>query len=61
MKKFPNRVKEKQASRDEDERRLRDGEISPNELRRENGFASSLDISKFKITHIGTKKLKDIK
>ena len=40
MKKFPDRVKEKQASRDEDERRLRDGEISPNELRRENGFAS---------------------
>jgi len=47
------RPAEKQRSREEDQRRLDAGEITPEELRRENGFASSLPLSKFRITHIG--------
>ncbi len=36
------RVKEKQASRDEDERMLRDGEITAAELRKRNGVFAQL-------------------
>jgi hypothetical protein len=49
------RAEEKQASRDEDERLLADGKISPVELRRKNGFFSSLDLSEFKMIAIGGK------
>lgn len=61
MKKFPDRQKEKQDSREEDIRRLLEGEISPSDLRKENGFASCLPLQLFKIVAIGNKKLIDLK
>ncbi len=48
----------KQASRDEDARRIASGEISDRELKRENAFFGSLDKSKFKMVAIGGKPLK---
>ena len=52
------RAKEKQAARDEDVRRLVAGEITAEELQRENNwFFGSLDFSKARITAIGKKKI----
>lgn len=39
------RRKEKARSRADDDRRLRAGEVSRDELRRENGFFSALDVA----------------
>lgn len=39
-----NRSKEKQLSREEDDRRLREGEISREELQKENSIWSQLNI-----------------
>lgn len=47
----------KQASRDEDARRLLSGEISNDELRRENSFLGALDVSKLRTVAIGGKPL----
>ena len=38
------RQQQKQRSRDEDDRQLRSGAASPEQLRQQNGFFSSLDI-----------------
>ncbi|GAB4361798.1 MAG: hypothetical protein Kow00114_16620 [Kiloniellaceae bacterium] len=47
------RARQKQASRDEDARRLATGEISRAELQRENSFFNSLPFEKATITKIG--------
>jgi hypothetical protein len=47
------RAREKQESRDYDIARLRAGEITPEELNRENDFFASIPIEKFKIKSIG--------
>jgi hypothetical protein len=47
------RAAAKQASRDEDARKLASGEISKEALRRRNGFFSGLDKSKFRMVAIG--------
>jgi hypothetical protein len=47
------RAREKQESRDRDIARLRAGEITPEELNRENDFFASIPIEKFKIKSIG--------
>ncbi len=51
------RARQKQASRDEDARRLAAGEITRSELRRENGMVSGMDLSNASIVAIGGKKL----
>jgi len=51
------RAREKQASRESDAARLRAGEISRQELRGENGFASSLPVSGFRIAAVGRRPL----
>lgn len=56
-----NRQVKKQKQRDEDLRRLESGEISKEELKKENGFFSSLPLNKFKIKFIGNKILKCIR
>ena len=43
------RSREKWASRDEDSRRLRDGEVSREQLRRENGLFSAFDVKQASI------------
>lgn len=52
------RAAAKQASRDEDARRLAAGEISEDELRRNNSFFGSLDMSRFRMVAIGGKPIK---
>lgn len=52
------RAAAKQASRDEDARRLAAGEITKEELRAENSFIGSLDMSRFKMVAIGDKPVK---
>ncbi|MBY5551021.1 hypothetical protein HFO61_30210 [Rhizobium leguminosarum] len=52
------RAAAKQASRDEDTRRLGAGEVSQAEVKQENGFFSSLDKSKFTMVAIGGKPIK---
>lgn len=47
------RAHQKQASRDRDLARLRNGEISPAELAQENNFFAALDLPSFKIVSIG--------
>ncbi len=47
------RAREKPASRDEDLRRLKAGEIRPAELNRENDFFASIAFSKMRIKSIG--------
>lgn len=47
------RAREKQASRDQDQSRLRSGAVRADELRRENGFYSSLPLKSFRIASIG--------
>ncbi|WP_416067800.1 hypothetical protein ACK9YZ_23630 [Rhizobium sp. ZK1] len=49
------RAAAKQASRDEDVRRVASGEISDPDLKRENSFFGSLDKSKFRMVAIGGK------
>lgn len=51
------RAAAKQASRDEDARRLLSGEISNDELRRENSFLGALDVSMLRMVAIGGKPL----
>jgi hypothetical protein len=51
------RARDKQASRDSDAARLRAGEVSRQELRGENGFASSLPVSGFRIASVGRRPL----
>jgi hypothetical protein len=53
-----NRAAEKQASSDEDADRLARGEITGAELRVENNFFASLDMSRFKIVAIGGRPIK---
>jgi hypothetical protein len=50
------RQREKQASRDRDARRLASGEVSREQLSRENSFAGG--ISNTEITHIGGRPIK---
>lgn len=45
------RAREKQASRDEDQRQLDTGEITREALAKRNGFFSSLDLSSFKVVY----------
>jgi hypothetical protein len=47
------RAREKQASRESDELRLRSGMVNREGLRRENDFFSSLPLEKFRIVAIG--------
>ncbi len=56
-----NREIEKQRSRDEDARRLAAGEISEQELKRENNFFAALDMKKFEMVAIGGKQLGGVK
>lgn len=55
------RAREKQASRDLDRKRLERGEISPEELNRENGFFSALPLHRFRITAIGGAPIEKLK
>jgi hypothetical protein len=59
MGKINNRVREKELSRQQDLENLRNGVISPNELRKQNGFFSSIKFDK--IEAIGKVKFKDLK
>lgn len=52
------RAAEKQASRDEDARQLAAGEVTHAELRKRNGFFSSLDFKKWVMVAIGGKPIK---
>lgn len=52
------RAKQKQLSRERDEMRLKSGEISPEQLKRDNSFFLSVPIKRFKIAAIGGKPLK---
>jgi hypothetical protein len=52
------RAAEKQASRDRDLERLRKGEVTPEELTKENNFFAALDLTKFKIVSIGGRPLR---
>jgi hypothetical protein len=52
------RAAEKQASRDDDAKRLASGEISAAALRRKNSFFGSLAFSKFRIVAIGGKPIR---
>lgn len=49
------RARQKQASRNEDARRLAAGEITKAELKRENGMLSGMDFSNASIVAIGGK------
>ena len=49
------RVAAKQASRDEDARKLADGEMSPAEMRRKNSFFGALSLGGYKMVAIGGK------
>lgn len=49
----PDRAAAKQASRDRDLSRLASGDVGQGELRRENSFFASLDVSKLKMVAIG--------
>jgi len=48
-----SRALEKQVSRERDAARLRSGEVSPEELRKENGWASRLQLDRYRVTAIG--------
>lgn len=48
-----NRAAQKQAARDYDRERLERGEITREDLRRENDFFYDVDFSKFRIVAIG--------
>jgi hypothetical protein len=52
---WKKRAAEKQASRDRDFERLRNGEVTPEELARENDFFAALDLADFKIVAMGGK------
>lgn len=54
---FAERARQKQASRDEDARRLAAGEITKAALKRENGMLSGMDLSGSVIVAIGGKRL----
>jgi uncharacterized protein with LGFP repeats len=47
--KFADRAAQKQRAREEDNRRLKDGEVSPSELRKENAFVKGGGFSAKKI------------
>ena len=49
------RAAAKQASRDEDARKLADGEMSPAEMRRKNSFFGAMSLGGFKMVAIGGK------
>jgi hypothetical protein len=51
------RARQKQASRDEDARRLAAREVTKAQLRRENGMLSGMDFSNAAIVAIGGKRL----
>lgn len=51
------RVCEKQASRDRDRLRLNSGSVDREELRRENGFFSSLPLQGFRIAAVGGRRV----
>lgn len=51
------RVRQKQAARDRDAARLRSGEISREQLTRENDFFSALPIATFRIVSVGGRPL----
>lgn len=52
------RARQKQASRERDLARLRNGEVSPAELAHENNFFAALDLPSFKIVAIGGRPLR---
>lgn len=51
------RAHEKQASREDDRRRLAEGQIDPSGLARENDFFAALDLPSFKIASIGRRRI----
>jgi hypothetical protein len=51
------RALEKQASRDRDSERLRQGRISAADLQRENSFFASFDAASFEIVSIGSRSI----
>jgi hypothetical protein len=51
------RARQKQLSRERDELRLASGAVSRDDLRKENGFFSALDLPRFKIAAIGGRPL----
>lgn len=55
------RAREKQASCERDQKRLNSGEVSREELARENGFFSSLPLEKFRISSIGGRPIEKIR
>jgi hypothetical protein len=55
------RAREKQASREHDEFRLRSGMVSREDLHRENSFFSSLPIHKFRIVAIGGRPIEKLR
>jgi hypothetical protein len=55
---WKKRAAKKQASRDRDLERLRNGEVTPEELAKENDFFAALDLTKFKIVAMGGKPLR---
>jgi len=52
------RARQKQASRERDLARLRNGEVSPAELAHENNFFAALDLPRFKIVSISGRPLR---
>lgn len=54
-----NREKEKQLSRELDELRLTTNLVTNKQLKKENGFFSSLPLHKFKIVKIGNKTIEN--
>lgn len=51
------RALEKQASRDRDAARLRQGDVSRQELRRENSYFAALPLDRYKMVAIGGKSI----
>jgi hypothetical protein len=51
------RALEKQESRERDAARLRDGRVSPADLRRKNSFFSGLSLSRYRMVAIGGKSI----
>ena len=52
------RAKQKQLSRARDEMRLKSGEVSLDQLKRDNSFFNAVPIKRFKMVAIGSKPLK---
>lgn len=55
------REAEKQASRDADDRALKDELVSPEQLRQANGFFTALPVERFRIVEIGGRPIDELR